>query len=178
MIGDSMSVRRDQLATLLFGTGMKVVFAESCTAGMCSAMLGQVEGISDHLCGSMVTYRPQMKIDWLKVKEDTIKEHTCESSQVADEMALNVLEKCVDANFSAAIVGDIGRSAEDWIIYVAVACRATPPHDVPIKARVALLADRHIQTLHAHTREERQEQAVDVVYDRLYKVIASKEVEK
>lgn len=173
---NALEVSRDRLATLLFGTGMKVVFAESCTAGLCSATLGQIDGISNHLCGSMVTYLPQMKTDWLGVSYFTIQEHTCESSQVADEMALNVLEKCVDANYSAAIVGDIGSSAEDWIIYIAVASRADTEmaRQAPVKARVAVLSDRHMQTLHGQTREDRQKQAVEAVFDRLYSVIAGK----
>ena len=45
----------------------KIVFAESCTAGLVSASLAKVPGISQHHCGSAVTYRNDSKHRWLGV---------------------------------------------------------------------------------------------------------------
>ena len=60
-----MDVQATRLFDMLRDREVRVVFAESCTAGMVSATLAAVPGISDYLCGSMVTYRPEIKENWL-----------------------------------------------------------------------------------------------------------------
>lgn len=104
----------------------KVIFAESCTAGMVCATLGQIPGVSEVLCGSLVTYRPSVKRKWLKVRQDTIEKHTTESPEVVSEMAVGALEQCKEATWAAAIVGHFGPDAPkeaDGHIYITVARR-------------------------------------------------------
>lgn len=55
---------------------IKVVFAESCTAGMAAALLGAVPGISDSFCGSFVVYRAKSKQDWLGLPEALLSDPT------------------------------------------------------------------------------------------------------
>ena len=88
---------------------------------MLSSTLAQVPGVSSYLCGSAVTYRPNLKMKWLGVKIKTIAKHTTESHQVASEMAVGVMKKCTEANWSIAIVGHMGPNApkeKDGFIYV------------------------------------------------------------
>ena len=104
----------------------RVIFAESCTCGMCVAALGQVPGISRFLSGSAVTYRPQVKMDWLKIDAATIDRFTTESAEITRCMAEGVLNSTTDAQFSAAVTGHLGPidNAEiDGIIFVAIAQR-------------------------------------------------------
>ena len=49
--------REVRVATLLKQKNVKVVFAESCTAGLVAESLARVQGISEHHCGGMVFYR-------------------------------------------------------------------------------------------------------------------------
>ena len=46
-----------RLAKILAATNHKIVFAESCTAGLVAQSLSRIPGISPWHCGSMVTYR-------------------------------------------------------------------------------------------------------------------------
>ena len=57
----------------------KVVFAESCTAGLISAAMAGVPGISQFLCGSFVTYREAAKQEMLNVPPELIRKHTAVS---------------------------------------------------------------------------------------------------
>ena len=57
----------EQLVRQLEQAGRKLVLAESCTGGLIAAELAKVPGVSNWLCGSAVTYRIPVKIDWLNV---------------------------------------------------------------------------------------------------------------
>ncbi len=101
----------------------KIVFAESCTAGMIAATMGGVPGISRYLCGSAVTYREATKTDWLGLSPEKIKGHTAESTQVAQDMAELVLQGTPEATLALAITGHLGPEVDDAIdgtVFVAV----------------------------------------------------------
>jgi len=120
-----MSVVRE-VVTGLCEREEKIVFAESCTAGMISATLATIPGASKCLCGSFVTYRPKMKRRLLGVKAKTLKKHTAESPQVAKQMAVGALEKCSEAHWSVSIVGHFGPGSppdKDGKVWIAIARR-------------------------------------------------------
>ena len=121
---------RDRLASLLAQRDLKVVFAESCTGGLLSATLAQVSGISGHLCGSAVTYRPSTKREWLDIRHDTIEHHSCESQEVAREMVRNVMEQTLEADWGLSIVGHLEGQAFVWI---SIARRNRPSDGNPTK---------------------------------------------
>ena len=112
--------------SLLVARELKIVFAESCTAGLVAATMGQVPGVSASLCGSMVTYRIPTKTQWLDLDPQAIEQHTAESQIVSDSMAQHVLSKTPEAGISAAITGHLDPSVPaeiDGLIFVAVASR-------------------------------------------------------
>jgi PncC family amidohydrolase len=116
----------EKLASTLTRQGLKIVFAESCTAGMASAMLATVPGISSVLCGSNVTYREQTKTEWLKVAPDLIASYSAESKQVTAAMAERVLDITPESDIAAAITGHLGPGVESEIdgqVFIAIACR-------------------------------------------------------
>jgi PncC family amidohydrolase len=111
----------------------RVVFAESCTAGLVSASLAAHPGISQVHCGSAVTYRAQTKSHWLDVSPALITQHSAESIEVAQEMATHVLMKTPEAEFSAAITGHLGPDApkeSDGCVFQAIARRFGTQIDV------------------------------------------------
>ena len=125
-MGTDVPEKAAALGEQLRRKSLRVVLAESCTAGQVAAALGAIPGISDFLCGSAVTYRIQSKIDWLGVAPATIKQHSAESAPVAAEMAERVLERTIEADFSVAVTGHLGPNApgdRSGIVYVAVARR-------------------------------------------------------
>ena len=114
------------LADRLAARQQKIVFAESCTAGMAAALLGGCPGISAWLCGSAVTYREATKTQWLDIEPALLNEFTAESSETTSKMAEAVLEKTPEANLAAAITGHLGPEAPtaiDGKIFMAIAIR-------------------------------------------------------
>jgi PncC family amidohydrolase len=114
-----------QLAWQLHHHQTKIVFAESCTAGLVSAILAQVPGISNWLCGSAVTYQESVKHDWLRIDTIALREHTAVSRQVTDMMAEEVLRMTSAAGISVAITGHLETSGcpDAPLAYVSLAHR-------------------------------------------------------
>jgi PncC family amidohydrolase len=115
-----------RLAESLQARQRKIVFAESCTAGLAAAMLATIPGVSAWHCGSAVTYREQTKIDWLGVDPKLVAKFGVVSGQVAEGMARGVLQRTREADLSAAITGHLGPQAPDQldgVVFVAVVRR-------------------------------------------------------
>ena len=115
-----------RLAATLARTNLKIVLAESCTGGLASALLTEVPGISNNFCGSAVTYRANSKSAWLGIDTALIDAHTTESPETTIAMAIGILDRTIEADWSAAITGHLGPGAppeKDGKIFVATAQR-------------------------------------------------------
>jgi PncC family amidohydrolase len=151
----------NSLSELLAERRIRVVFAESCTAGLVAATLARVPGISKWLCGSAVTYCEATKQAWLDVPKELIEQFSAESKQVTRAMAIGVLEKTPEADLAAAVTGHLGPDAPaeaDGAIFVAVARRES--------SRLAVTAVNRF-TLTSQSRTERQGEAAALVLDQL-----------
>lgn len=145
----------------------RIVFAESCTAGLVSALMGQVPGISEFLCGSAVAYRESIKRDWLGVCGETIEEFTSESAETTQAMAVKVLERTEEATCSAAVTGHLGPDAPpriDGKVYVVVAAKDESGQIKPI-----LLSTFQLQT---QQRFERQYEAATRVIESVLEFVS------
>ncbi|MDB4679518.1 MAG: CinA family protein [Planctomycetaceae bacterium] len=114
------------LATHLQQSGEQLVFAESCTAGLASARLASVAGISQHLCGSAVVYQIPTKVAWLNIAPALIDQHGYVSEEVAIAMSEGVLDLTSHATIAAAITGDLGPNASprtDGTAWIAIISR-------------------------------------------------------
>lgn len=141
----------------------KVVFAESCTAGLVAAELATVPGISQYLCGSMVTYREPSKTAWLGVDPQQLQQFSAVSQQVTDAMAAGVLQLTKEASWSAAVTGHLGPGAPadlDGRIFITVACRGSRDSTGGIVQQSAL-------QLRSSSRRDRQAEAAAVVLETL-----------
>lgn len=78
--------------------------AESCTGGMVSQMITSVAGASKIFLGGVCSYTEEMKMKVLGVSNNTLKEYTVYSPQVASEMSYGVMK----LTGSAASVGITG----------------------------------------------------------------------
>lgn len=96
-----------ELAFQLEHQNQRIVFAESCTAGLVSAILAQVPGISNWLCGSVVTYQESAKQQWLEIDSKLIERHSAVSAEVTGKMAESILARTPAADFSVAITGHL-----------------------------------------------------------------------
>ncbi len=116
----------NKLIDALKDRGWRIVFAESCTAGLVAATLAKIPGVSEFLCGSAVTYREQTKQLWLGVDQTALDQYTAVSSQVTAAMAESVLEKTPEATIGVAVTGHLGPDAPeelDGIVFVSTAAR-------------------------------------------------------
>ena len=153
----SLSSAAKKLAAALHEHRLRVVFAESCTAGLVAASLARVPGISQWHCGSAVTYRNETKIEWLGVSPRTIARHTEVSEQVARQMAVGVLNNTSEADISASITGHLGPHAPDGldgVVYVGVARR--------VKSKSKAIAVERV-VLEQTTRLSRQRESAELV---------------
>ncbi len=161
------------LAAALCWRQIRVVFAESCTAGLVSATLARVPGVSEWHCGSAVTYRTETKQAWLGVPPATTAAHTAVSEPVAERMAVGVLEKTPEADFAASITGHVGPDAPpelDGVIYIGIARRDQA-------GAVQAIAVRRFQ-LSETARLPRQEEAAGLVLQQLLETIESEATER
>ncbi len=119
-LAQAVSNRLEQLREV------KVVLAESCTAGMTAAALGSVPGISRFFLGSAVVYSSAAKSSWLGVSPLFLERYSCESAEASAALAENTLCRTPTATLCAAITGHLGPQAppdKDGIIWIATAHR-------------------------------------------------------
>lgn len=93
---------------------LRLVTAESCTAGLVVATLGDMPGCGSWLETGFVTYAPQAKCRVLGVDPQTIKKYNLTSEPVAREMVEGALRNS-GANVAVANTGIAGPSGEDGI---------------------------------------------------------------
>jgi nicotinamide-nucleotide amidase len=124
-LAQMMTVAR-RVAGLLVARDTKVVFAESCTGGLVSAVLAKIPGISSHHCGGVVVYRNATKTAYLDITRALLEDLGPVSSEVAAQMAVRVLEKTPEADVAASVTGHLGPQAPpklDGVVFVGIARR-------------------------------------------------------
>jgi nicotinamide-nucleotide amidase len=137
-----------RVARLLRASGLKVVFAESCTGGLVSGALTRVPGISEHHCGGVVVYRNETKTAYLGIARKILDDPGPVSREVVELMARRVLERTPEADVSIAVTGHLGPNAPsgmDGLVYIAAAVR-----------KPAILRVQKLRCRRAHSRAQRQ----------------------
>ncbi|HYG77219.1 MAG TPA: competence/damage-inducible protein A [Planctomycetota bacterium] len=84
-----------------------VAIAESCTAGLISAMLTEVPGSSAALLEGTVVYSNEAKVRTCAVKPETLAAHGAVSAQTAAELASGIRERA-RADFGLSVTGIAG----------------------------------------------------------------------
>jgi nicotinamide-nucleotide amidase len=102
---------------------LRVVTAESCTAGLISATIADTPGSSGWLDGGFSAYTAELKNQILDVSLDTIAHYDITSIQVAHEMVWGALKK-TKANFALAVTGLAGPGGGTEEIPVGTVCMA------------------------------------------------------
>jgi nicotinamide-nucleotide amidase len=102
----------EQLIDYLHTQGLLLVTAESCTAGLIAAMLGDCPGCGEWLDCGFITYSIASKQTLLAVSPETIKVKGLTSEEVAIEMVLGALKNS-HANVAIANTGVAGPANGD-----------------------------------------------------------------
>jgi PncC family amidohydrolase len=122
----SLDGSASELVRILTEAGQNIVFAESCTAGLLSATMGRVPGVSNVLAGSAVVYQLITKHMWLNINEDLLRDPGPVSRIVSERMAEGILEETLHATIAASVTGHLGPVAPsnlDGIAWSTVALR-------------------------------------------------------
>lgn len=105
---------------------LKLVTAESCTAGMLSSYIAELPGSGDVFFGGFVTYHDESKTKLLDVDAGIISEKGAISPETATAMAQGALDKSA-ADIAVAITGIAGPDGVEGkpvgLVYIAVNCK-------------------------------------------------------
>ena len=120
----------ENLLKLLETKRLKLVVAESCTAGLLSLKLSDAPGASTYFNGGFVTYSKEQKISALDVSPALLREQGAVCGEVAREMAQGALRRST-ADLAAAITGVAGPEPDEdgnpvGRVCIAVARRGGP----------------------------------------------------
>jgi nicotinamide-nucleotide amidase len=96
-----------ELLRLLEAKRLKLIVAESCTAGLLSLKLADGPGASAHFPGGFVTYTKEQKTSALDVSPTLLREKGAVCGEVACAMAAGALRRS-SADVAAAITGVAG----------------------------------------------------------------------
>ncbi len=95
------------VSDLLRAENSTVSFAESCTAGLLTSMIGDIPGASDVLKGSVICYSNQSKTEILGVSTQTLVDYGAVSKNTAEEMALGCIAR-FKSDYAVSVTGIAG----------------------------------------------------------------------
>jgi len=104
--------RADLLLAKARDAGMRIVVAESCTAGLLSRLLSDAEGAGLYFAGGFVVYTKDQKTAALGVPHQMLVEKTAVCREVARAMAEGALARSA-ASVAAAITGVAGPEPDE-----------------------------------------------------------------
>lgn len=111
--------REEILIGLLTEKGLKLSTAESITGGLVASSLIGVDGASNVIEESYITYSDRVKEKVLKVSPSTLKEHTAVSEEVCEEM-VNSLYSITKSKACIATTGYAGPSGDVGDVYIGI----------------------------------------------------------
>ncbi len=101
-----------ELKNILIKNNLTLSSAESCTGGLISSYLTDIDGASAFILQNFVTYSNEAKIEFLDVKKETLDEFGAVSEQVAYQMIKGLLKRTTAAIATTGILGPTGGSEE------------------------------------------------------------------
>ena len=105
---------------------LKLVLAESCTAGLVSGFLANISGASAFLWGSFVCYTQEAKVSMLGLDDETLSARGLVNRETACSMAEGALRNS-GADISASVTGLAGPGGDGRVpvgtVWIATAIR-------------------------------------------------------
>lgn len=142
----------EHIIEVLASREKKLSFAESCTGGLLTYYFTAVNGASQILDGSLITYSNELKDNWLAVDHNTLEEYGAVSNEVVEQMsegAINVSHADYAISVSG-IAGDTGGTESKPVGTVYISVRTKNEHK---EEHLQLKGDRnyvqHQSVLHA-----------------------------
>ncbi len=116
-----------EIKDILLKNNLTISTAESCTGGLISSYLTDIDGASKFIFQNFVTYSNEAKMKFLGVLASTLEKYGAVSEQTAYEMSLR-LSKYSDCSIATTgILGPTGGSIEKPIglVYISVRYKDT-----------------------------------------------------
>jgi len=113
---------------------VKLALAESCTAGLISALLANTSGASGVIWGSFVCYTQEAKVSMLGLDNDRLNAYGLVSGETACSMAQGALLKS-GAKIAAAVTGLAGPGGDGSGVPVGTVWAAVAQKDGKTEAR-------------------------------------------
>lgn len=118
-----------EMGKLLQRKQLTIAVAESLTGGLFQEEVTSIAGCSNWFKGGMVTYAPEIKINCLGVKKETIDKFGVVSGECAEEMAENV-RKLMDSDIGISFTGVAGpgtlEGKEPGTVYIGLSLKGKP----------------------------------------------------
>lgn len=102
----------EEIKEVLIKNNLKIACAESCTGGLVSSYLTDISGSSAYIEQNFVTYSNAAKTRFLGVKKQTLDTLGAVSYEVANQMALGLLNYAPVSLATTGILGPTGGSKE------------------------------------------------------------------
>ena len=115
--GEDKITLEEALIKMLTEKQLTLSIAESMTGGMVTSQLISVPGASKVIIEGLIAYNPSSKVNRGLVKEETIKEYSVISEQVAAEMAQNIA-KTTGADIGISTTGMIDVGGGESLAYL------------------------------------------------------------
>ncbi|MFQ5503516.1 MAG: CinA family nicotinamide mononucleotide deamidase-related protein [Planctomycetota bacterium] len=145
-LGEGRGELEDFLVAELVERNLTVALAESCTAGLVTARLGRVPGVSAVLLEGLVSYANASKTRLLGVSEELLEQHGAVSEAAARAMAQGVA-RASGARLGASVTGVAGPTGGTAAKPVGLVWLATSLDGKlrVLERRYGELARRHVQ---------------------------------
>ena len=102
----------NQIKEILVKNNLTLSSAESCTGGLISSYLTDIDGASAFIFQNFVTYSNSAKEKFLNVSNKTLEKYGAVSEQTAHEMAQGLLNYATCSIATTGILGPTGGSKE------------------------------------------------------------------
>lgn len=111
-----------ELKKILIENDLTLSSAESCTGGLISSYLTDIDGASAFIFQNFVTYSNEAKIKFLNVSEQTLEKFGAVSSKTAYEMSKGLLDFADCSIATTGILGPTGGTKEKPIglVYISL----------------------------------------------------------
>ena len=111
-----------EIKDILIKNKLSLSTAESCTGGLVSSYLTDIDGASKFIFQNFVTYSNEAKMKFLEVSKSTLDKYGAVSEQTAHEMSLGLLKYADCSIATTGILGPTGGTIEKPIglVYISV----------------------------------------------------------
>ncbi len=135
----------DEIKQILIKNNLSLSTAESCTGGLISSYLTDIDGASNFIFQNLVTYSNEAKHRYLGVQKETLEKFGAVSIETAYEMSQGLLELADTSIATTGILGPTGGSKEKPIglVYISFGYKKDNKKQIEVIKYISPKKGRH-----------------------------------